>query len=102
VIGEQKASRKAIGQDLKSVRAQLQLNTLEIQNQGKRIAALPCDHHQRRISQMLHKLTGVEDDTGALHIDSLVQKTRWKTIAKMAAAVVALSGAVAGILAAMI
>jgi len=81
--------------EIRATRADVQLVRVEQQEQGKRIASLPCDRHARRISEALRALHA-EEVTGRVEIArGETRRATLDTVWKRSVQTFAILGAVA-------
>jgi len=78
-LGEISNEVKALRRESKRSNDHLRLIQSSVQDQGMAIAALPCRHHQKRISEIYAKLGQTSEVTGRIQIAMAEREavTKW-------------------------
>jgi len=72
-LGEMSGDLRAIHREHRRVGANLKLVEVALQQQGKAIAALPCHHHAKRLSDLYRSIGQTEEVTGRIEL-ALVER----------------------------
>ena len=95
VLGEVKGELRGVRHEVKGVRRQVELQRISLEEQGKVIAALPCDARRKQISDLYESVGRVKEDTGVTHIREIERKAKWSLATKVGVVLISVVSAAA-------